>query len=89
MYAMRTPCSEAKRHNLELKTQPKQLLSTLPLDITLSRQIKPNGLSILSLVLRDLFSKEHLYYNYNYIQHESLSINKFLVKIIKSILNKV
>ncbi len=33
VFAMQLSCFETKRPNLELKTQPKQLLGSLPLDI--------------------------------------------------------
>jgi len=35
VHAMQLPCFETRLPNLELKTQPKQLLGYLPLDITL------------------------------------------------------
>jgi hypothetical protein len=34
--ATQLPCFETKRPNLELKTQPKQLLGSLPIDIPLT-----------------------------------------------------
>jgi hypothetical protein len=41
--AMQLPCFETKRSALKLKTQPKQLLGYLPLDIALPALIeKPN-----------------------------------------------